>query len=173
MNKYSIITTIAIIVIVVPVLYGFWNVYSIEQIQIRTADEEFSYFDMANYERIKLCNPNPFFVTFNGLKIEALYRDDAKGTFAIGQHTLEPESSQILEVKFSSDSYSESQYLFMHMDGQFAGEVPMRVDPTEMILKTTYDTRIVGVIPYQTIVTQSGFDFTQMMNEDSLCENND
>ncbi len=42
-----------------------------------------------------------------------------------------------------------------------------------MILKTTYDTRIIGVIPYQITVTHSGFDFTQMMNEDSLCENND
>ncbi|MDX1441932.1 MAG: thr operon leader peptide [Nitrosopumilaceae archaeon] len=173
MNKYSIITLIAIIVIAIPVLYGFWNIYSIEQIQIRTPNDEFSYFDMANYERIELCNPTPFFVTINGLRIDVLYRDDEKGTFLMGSQTLGPESSKIQEINFSSDNFSESQYLFMHMDGQLEGEVPIRIDPTQMILKTTFDIRIIGIIPYQSTFTQSGFDFTQMMNENSLCKNKD
>ena len=173
MNKYSIISLIAIIVIVIPVLYGIWNIYSIEQIQIRTPNDEFSYFDMANYERIELCNPTPFFVTINGLRIDVLYRDDEKGTFLMGSQTLGPESSQIQEINFSSDNFSESQYLFMHMDGQFDGEVPIRIDPTQMVLETIFDIRIIGIIPYQSTFTQSGFDFTQMMNENSLCKNKD
>ena len=31
MNKYSLITSVAIIVIIIPVLYGVWNIYSVEQ----------------------------------------------------------------------------------------------------------------------------------------------
>jgi hypothetical protein len=39
-----------------------------------------------------------------------------------------------------------------------------------MVVNTTFETRIIGVIPYQTTLSQSGFDFTNMMNEDSLCD---
>ena len=170
MNKYSIITAIAIIVIVIPVLYGVWSVFSVEQIQLRTPNEEFSYFEMSSNEEIQICNPMPFFVSFNGVQIETFYTEDIKGIFEIGPTTLEPNTSQILELNFLSDNFSESQYLFMHMDGQFDGEVPIRLNPNKMAVTTTFDTRIIGVIPYQTTITQTGFDFTNMMNEDSLCE---
>lgn len=170
MNKYSIITAVAIIVIIIPILYGVWAIFSVEQIQLRTPNEEFSYFEMANKEEIQICNPMPFFVSFNGMKIETFYTEDVKGSFDIGPTTLEPETSKIFEVNFSSDNYSESQYLFMHMDGQFDGEVPVRLNPNEMVVTTSVETRIIGLIPYQTTVTQSAFDFTNMMNEDSSCD---
>ena len=170
MNKYSIITAIAIIVIIIPVLYGVWSVFSAEQIQLRTPNEEFSYFEMSSNEEIQICNPMPFYVSFNGVQIETFYTEDIKGIFEIGPTTLEPNTSQILELNFLSDNFSESQYLFMHMDGQFDGEVPIRLNPNEMAVTTTFETRIIGVIPYQTTVTQTGFDFTNMMNEDSSCD---
>ena len=170
MNKYSIITAIAIIVIVIPVLYGVWSVFSVEQIQLRTPNEEFSYFEMSSNEEIQICNPMPFFVSFNGVKIETFYTEDMKGIFQIGPATLEPNTSQISELNFLSDNFSESQYLFMHMDGQFDGEVPIRLNPNKMVVTTTFETRIIGIIPYQTTITQTGFDFTNMMNEDSSCD---
>ena len=170
MNKHSIITAIAIIVIIIPVLYGVWGIYSVEQIELRTANEEFSYFEMASREEIRMCNPMPFFVSFNGMKIEAFYTEDVKGIFEAGPTTIEPSTSKISELNFSSDSFSESQYLFMHMDGQFGGEIPIRLDPNKMVITTTFETRIIGVIPYQTIITQSAFDFTNMMNEKSSCD---
>ncbi|MBA4452638.1 MAG: thr operon leader peptide [Nitrosopumilaceae archaeon] len=169
MNKYSIITAVAIIVIIIPVLYGVWSIFSVEQIQLRTPNEEFSYFEMASNEEIQICNPMPFFVSFNAIRIETFYTEDVKGVFEIGPTTLEPNTSQISELNFLSDNFSESQYLFMHMDGQFDGEVPVRLNPNKMVVNTTFETRIIGVIPYQTTLSQSGFDFTNMMNEDSLC----
>jgi hypothetical protein len=169
MNKYSIITAVAIIVIIIPVLYGVWSIFSVEQIQLRTPNEEFSYFEMASNEEIQICNPMPFFVSFNAIRIETFYTEDVKGVFEIGPTTLEPNTSQISELNFLSDNFSESQYLFMHMDGQFDGEVPVRLNPNKMVVNTTFETRIIGVIPYQTTLSQSGFDFTNMMNKDSLC----
>jgi hypothetical protein len=173
MNKYSVITAIAIIVIIIPILYGVWGIYSVEKLQIGTPDSKFSYFDMSNYEKIEICNPLPFFVSFNGLKIEFYYQNDIKGVFEIGPTTISPNTSEILDVDFSSENFAEAQYLFMHMDGQFGGELPMRLDPSKMVMVTSFETRIIGVIPYQNTFTQSGFDFTNMMNEESLCVNND
>ena len=170
MNKHSIITAIAIIVIIIPILYGVWGIYSVDQIQLRTPNEKFSYFDMANKEEIQMCNPMPFFVSFNGMKIETFYTEDIRGIFEAGPTTLEPNTSKISELNFSSDNFSESQYIFMHMDGQLGGEIPIRLDPNKMIVTTTYETRIIGVIPYQTTITQSAFDFTNMMNEKSSCD---
>jgi hypothetical protein len=172
MNKYSVITIIALIVIVVPIAYGVWGTYSAGQLQLGTPNSEFSYFDMSNYETIKVCNSMPFFVSFNGLRIETYYTNDLKGVFEIGPTTIDPNTSKVLDVSFSSDNFAESQYLFMHMDGQFDGEIPIRLDPSKMVVMTTFETKIIGVIPYQNTITQSGFDFTNMMNEDSRCENN-
>ena len=169
MNKYSIITAIAIIIIVVPVLYGIWNIFSVEQIQLRSPGEKFRYFEMANSEQIELCNPNPFFISFNGLRIDAFYQEGLKGTWLLDSQTLDPETAEVFEIDFSSDTFSESQYLFMHMDGQFTGEQIIRIDPRQMMIEKTFDIRILGVIPYQTTEIISGFEFSQMMNEDSLC----
>jgi len=38
---------------------------------------------------------------------------------------------------------------------------------------TNFETKIIGVIPYQTTITQSASDFTSMMNEESSCEKTD
>ncbi len=170
MNRYSIITTIAIIVIIMPMLYGVWGIYSVEKLQLRTPNVEFSYFEMSNYEKIEICNPMSFFVGFNGLKIEPYYINDIKGVFEIGPTTISPNTSEILDVNFSSDNFSEAQYLFMHMDGQFADEIPIRLDSSKMVVVTNFETRIIGIIPYQNTIIQSGFDFTNMMNEESSCE---
>lgn len=172
MNRYSVITTIAIIAIIIPIVYGVWNIYSIEQLQLVTNNTEFSYFEMSNYEKIQICNPMPFFVTFNRLTIATYYTQDLKGVFELGPTTIGPNTIELLDLNFSSENFAESQYLFMHMDGEFGGELPIRLDPTNMIVVSTFDTKVIGVIPYQITITQSGFEFTKMMNEKSSCENN-
>ena len=171
MNKHSAITAIAIIVIIIPILYGIWGIFSVEQLQLSTPNDEFSYFEMSNYEQIQICNPMPFFVSFNGLTIATYFTNDLKGVFEIGPTTIDPNTPEVLEVDFSSENFAESQYLFMHMDGQFDGEIPIRLDPSKMIVVTNFETKIIGIIPYQSTITQSGFDFTKMMNKDSSCEN--
>ena len=172
MNKYSIITIIAIIVIVIPVLYSIWGIYSVERLQLGTPNSEFRFFESSNYEKIEMCNPLPFFVSFNGLRIETYYTNDLKGVFEIGPTTINPNTSEVIDIEFTSENFSESQYIFMHMDWEFYGDGPTRLDPSKMEVVTTYETKIIGVIPYQNTITQSGFDFTNMMNTDSKCENN-
>ena len=173
MNKHTIISAIAIVAISFPILYGVWGVYSVEQLQLRTEKDQFSYFDFSNYQKIKACNPMPFFLSFSEINIDVHYLNDLKAEFQIGPMTMSPNTSKILDIDFSSENVSEAQYLFMHMDGQFYGEVPIRLNPQEMKVSTTYQTKIVGLIPYQKTITQSGLEFTQMMNENTSCENID
>ena len=173
MNRYTTITIFAIIVIAIPVLYGIWGIYSVEQIQLRTPNSEFRFFELSNYKEVEMCNPMAFFVSFNGLKIATYYANDLKGLFEIGPTTIYPNTTKILDGNFSSEVFSESQYLFMHMDWEFYGDYPVRLDPSKMVVVTDFETKIIGVIPYQTTITQSGFDFTKMMNEDSRCEDSD
>ena len=173
MNKYSIITIISIIVIITPILYGLWGIYSVEQLQLRTSNTDFRFFEMSNHETMKLCNPMPFFVSFDSLRIESYYTNDLKGVFEMGATTINPNTSEVVDIQFYSENFSESQYLFMHMDGQYGGELPIRLDPSKMFVVTNFETKIIGLIPYQTTITQSGFEFKQMMNEDSNCENSD
>ena len=173
MNKYSTITIIAIVAMVLPIVYGFWNMYSVEQLQLRTPNNKFSYFDMSNSEKIKICNPTPFFVSFNGIEIDVYYQDDVKGTFKVDSATLDPNTFKILDVNFTSESFSESQYMFMHMDGEFSGSIDIRLDPNKMLVNTIYQTNIIGIIPYEQTITQSAFDFSTTMNENSSCDDID
>ncbi|MEJ2261139.1 MAG: thr operon leader peptide [Nitrosopumilaceae archaeon] len=152
MNKYSIISAIAIVVIIISVSYGVWEIYAVEKIQLRTTDEEFSYFGLSSKEEIEICNPLPFYVSFNQLEIEVYYQGDPKGIFKVEPTTLEPNTSKIIGINFSSDNFSESQYIFMHMDGEFSGSIPIRLDPNKMMVTKTYETLIIGLIPYQTTV---------------------
>ena len=173
MNKYSLITAIAIAVIVGSVGFGVWGIYSVEQLQFRAEKTPFRYFELASSEKIKVCNPTSFFVSFSDISMNVYYFNDLKGSFHIQPDTLNPNSFQILDSKFSSDSFSEAQYIFMHMDGEFSGDVPIRLDPNQMKVVITYETKILGIIPYQQTVTKSAFDFSQMMNEETTCESLD
>jgi len=170
MNKHKIISAIAIVVIALPILYGVWEIFSIEQLQLRAEKDQFSYFDFANNQKINVCNPMPFFLSFSGINIGIYYLDDLKGEFQIDPTIVDPNSSKILDIDFTSESFSEAQYLFMHMDGQFYGEVPIRLNPQEMKVSTTYQTKIIGIIPYQKTITQSGLEFVQMMNKNTSCK---
>ena len=42
----------------------------------------------------------------------------------------------------------------MHIDGQFDGTVPVRLDPSKIIVLTTFGTRFLGKIPYLITITQ-------------------
>ena len=173
MNINSIVVIIAIIVIAIPIVYGIWSVFSVEQLQMGTVNDEFRYFELSNFGEIQICNPMPFFVSFNGLKISAYYANDLKGEFILESNTLEPKKSKVVKGNFYSESFAESQYFFLHMDWEFYDEGAVRIDPSQMEVLTNVDTTIIGIIPYQATTSQSGFDFIRMMNENLDCENTD
>lgn len=166
MNKHTVIVIIASIVIVGTVGYSFWNVYAIQSLKIASSEQgEFTYFDFMNYGKITMCNPLPFYVNVDKFEILIYYDNRQKGTFVTTPTTIAPQSSTIVEGEFTSELFEEAQYLFLHMDGEFSGEQPIRVDPTKMFVVTNVKTPIIGVIPYTITHQYTGFDFYNMMKD--------
>ena len=47
-----------------------------------------------------------------------------------------------------TDAFEEIQYLSMHFDAMFLDTIPVRIDPTKMVIITETQLQIVGFIPF-------------------------
>jgi hypothetical protein len=168
MNKHSVIVIIASIVIAGTLVFTALNIYAADQIQLRVTDQEgFRYFKLINDGMISICNPLPFYASFNDFNIIMFYEGNNKGTFSVQGIVLEPNSGITTRGKFSSDSFEEVQYLSLHYDAQFSGTGPIRIDPAKLEIVTEIHTPIVGFIPFSVTNQYSGLKFWEMMNSDS------
>lgn len=163
MNKYSIITVVAIIAIIIPFAYSILNIHAAEQMRYRWNDDRFSYFALSNNGDVEFCNTLPYWTSFKKFEITVFYDLENKGTFAIQPFTINPLSHTTQSGTFRTDEFTEAQYLFMQLDFEFNGG-EIRLDPNKMNILVNIDTPIIGVIPYSTSMQYSGFDFSQIMN---------
>jgi len=165
MNKHTSIVIIASFIIAGPFVFAAWNIYAVQQIQfVGIEEKKFNYFDMINDGEINVCNPNPFYVTFDKMDIKMIFEQKDKGRFSIQGTTLPPSSVTTLEGKFRSETFEEVQYLSMHFDGMFSGSAPIRIVPSKLAIATETHTPIMGIIPYSITQQYSGFDFWNMLN---------
>ncbi len=171
MNKHSIITIIAIIVIVIPFAYSGLSIVGVQQLEYRWDNPgEFTFFTMLNQGEMEFCNAIPFWITFQKFEISTFYQSDILGSFVVQPLTINPYSSVVQEGIFSSEEISESQHIFMTFDFMFNGG-NIRLDPNQFIILITADTPILGIIPYSSTTQMSGFEFDKMMNaEDLSCD---
>jgi len=171
MNKYSIITAIAIIVIVTPFAYSGLSIVGAQQLEYRWDNPgEFTFFTMLNQGEMEFCNTIPFWITFQKFEISTFYQSKHLGSFIVQPSTINPYSSVVQEGIFSSEEISESQHIFMTFDFMFNGG-NIRLDPNKFVIVTSVDTPILGIIPYSSTTQISGFEFDKMMNaEDLSCD---
>ncbi len=164
MNKYSKITLVAIIAIVIPFAYSILNIYAAEKLQYRWSDQgKFNYFALSNNGDVEFCNTLPYWTNFKKFEITTFYDFENKGTFIIQPLVINPLSHATQKGTFHSEEFTVAQYLFMQLDFEFNGG-PIRLDPNKMHVMVNIDTPIIGVIPYSTSMQYSGFDFNQIMN---------
>ncbi len=171
MNKHSIITTIAIIIIVIPFAYSALSIVGAQQLEYRwDSPGEFTFFTMLNQGEMEFCNTMPFWTSFQKFEIAAFYQTKHLGSFVVEPLTINPYSSVVQEGIFSSEEMSESQHIFMTFDFMFNGG-NIRLDPNQFIILISIDTPILGIIPYSSTTQISGFEFDKMMNaEDLSCD---
>lgn len=168
MNIYSIITIIAIIIIVIPIVYSGSNIIGTQQTQYRWDNPgQFSFFTMSNHGKVEFCNTIPFWVTLQKFEIATFYDSKHIGSFVIDPFTIDPLSSTVKKGIFSSKEITASQHVFMTLDFEFDGGA-IRLDPNKLIIQVNTDTPIIGIIPYSSTTQISGFDFDQMMNAENL-----
>ena len=171
MNKHSIITIIAIIVIILPFTHSGLSIIGMQQLEYRWDNPgQFSFFTMSNNGEIEFCNTMPFWISFEKLEVDTYFDSNYMGSFSVNPTTLNPLSSSIQEGKFSSEELSASQHIFMTLDFEFDGG-DIRLDPNKFIVVIRADMPIIGVIPYSTTTQITAFDFDKMMNaEDLSCD---
>ena len=169
MDRHTVIVIIASVAIFAPFAYAALNIHALQALEIRSSDPgRFSFFEIGNGRPIEACNMSPFAAGFERLEITMFYQDDDKGTYVVGAGMLPPARS-VLEGAFSSESYAESQYTFLHMDAQFGGTAPIRLDPSQMFVETSIRTSILGFIPYTINDRYAASEFYSMMNAELRC----
>mgnify|MGYP003389406094 CR=1 FL=1 len=168
MNKYSIITIIAIIIIVIPFAYSGLNVIGANQLEYKwNGSEEFSFFAMSNNGDIEFCNPMPFSTSFQKFQIITFYDAENIGTYEIMSTTIEPQLSIVKKGNFSTEEFQSTQHMFMTLDYEFDGGA-IRVDPNKFIVLVNIQTPIAGIIPYSHTIQISGFELDQTMKNQEL-----
>ncbi len=168
MNKYSVITAIAIIVIVSPLVFAAINIAGSQQLEYRWhSPGVFSFFTMLNHGETEFCNTLPFWMTFEKFEVSVFYTERYLGSYVVKPLTLNPLSSGIQEGVFSSEDIEEAQHIFMTFDFSFdSGET--RMDANKFVVGIQTDTPILGIIPYSSTTYTSAFEFDEMMNSENL-----
>jgi hypothetical protein len=168
MNKHSIISLIAIIVIIIPITYSVSNVVGVQQLEYRWDNPgEFSFFTMLNGGEMEFCNTIPFWINLQKFEVSAFYQSEHLGSFTINPTTIDPYSSTVEEGVFKSEGMSEAQHIFMTFDFEFNGG-NIRLDPNQFIITINTETPILGIIPYSHTIQISGFELDQIMNNEKL-----
>ena len=168
MNKYSIITLIAIIIIIIPLGYSGLNIIGANQVEYKWyGSEGFSFFAMSNSGDVEFCNPMPFSTNFQKFQITSFYDAKNIGTYEIESIAIEPQSIIIKKGDFVTEEFQSTQHMFMTLDYEFdGGEV--RIDPNKFIVVVTIQTPIIGIIPYSNTMQISGFELDQIMKNNEL-----
>ena len=168
MNRYSIITFVAIIAIITPFAYSGLNIIGANQLEYNWNDiEEFSFFEMSNNGEIEFCNPMLFPASFQEFKITSFYDQKNIGEFETNSATISSKSSIIKSGNFSTEEFQATQHMFMTLDYEFDGGA-IRLDPNKFIVLVTIQTPIMGIIPYSNTVQMSGFELDQIMKNTEL-----
>ena len=171
MNKHSIITAIAIVIIIIPFAHSASSIVGVQQLEYRWDNPgEFTFFTMSNHGEMEFCNTMPFWTSFQKFEIATFYQSEHLGSFAVQPLTINPFSSVVEEGIFSTEGMSEAQHIFMTFDFMFNGG-NIRLDPNKFFIEISTDIPILGIIPYSSITQISGFEFDKMMNaEDLSCD---
>lgn len=168
MNKYSIITAIAIAVIIIPFINAGLNILGSQQLEYRWSNPgQFSFFAMSNSGEIEFCNTMPFWTSLQKFEIATFYQGQYLGSFTTNPVTINPYSSTIQEGTFRSEEIVEAQHYFMTFDFEFDGG-EIRLDPNQFIVQVLIDTPIIGIIPYSSTTQISGFELDKIMNSEDL-----
>ena len=171
MDKHTIIVIIASVLIAGTLGFTFGNIFLIEQVGFGLSNQkDFRFFGLINEEEIVICNPSPFYTSFNNLKIKMSFEGREIGEISFPGIFLEPNSNTTKKGEFNTQSFEEVQYYSMHFDAMFLNTIAQRIEPSKMIIQTEIQTQILGFIPYTVTNQYAALEFWEMMNSDeNIC----
>ena len=169
MDRYTVITAAAIIIIIVPFAISAINITSAEQLQYRwDSPGMFSFFKMSTDGKLEFCNTMPFWADIERFDVIMYYQGEMIGTYAVTEpFTVNPLSSNTQKGAFTSEHISRAHSMLMTIDHEFSsGE--SRIDARQFVIKTVISTPILGLVPYDVTAQMSGHEFNSQMNAEDL-----
>lgn len=168
MEKEKLIVLVSMVIIISLVGYSLLNVYAIGQLKLSGIDNLFRFFSMSTENnKIKICNTFFFPANFNELDVNIYFEKNLLGTYTINSAIVLPNSDLETSGKYTSESLSQSQSLFMHFDHLFSNsDNTVRIDPRKMDVVTQFQTTIIGV-PFSITQQYTAFDFWNMLNDET------
>lgn len=168
MDKHTVITIAAIIIIVIPFAISAANIIGAEQVQYRwDSPGMFSFFKMSTDGKLEFCNTLPFWISFEKFETMAYYQGKIIGTYTIEQFTTDPLAASIQKGIFTSEHIASAHSVMMTVDHGIRNE-ENRIDARQFIIKTVITTPILGLIPYDVTSQMSGLEFDAQMNTEDL-----
>lgn len=162
MNKHTLIVIVASIVIAGTILYSFFGVNGINDIQMRWYQKGFDYTTMITGGKIELCNPTQTPININHIEMNLLYQNNEFGKITSDGMVLFPSKSGYIEAKNQFSSSDDS--LSMNLDMSSPDSI-MKLNSDQIQVIVNYETRFLGFIPYSVTKNYDGIEFEKIMNQ--------
>lgn len=170
MNKHSLLGIVSIVVIGGTIGYGFLNSFFAENLEFRWAGvDDFNLFSLVYGGMFEACNPSSFPVSFRLYTIQVINGKENLGIFVLDGGQVPPMSSKVFTGKFNSDSQTLAGVTSLLIDTELKGRDVMRLDAKQVYIITSTQTNILGFIPYTVSKQYSGYDYLDMMSQQSNC----
>lgn len=173
MDKHKLIVIISSIAIVSTVGFSALSIYALETLELRWNQRgNFDFLTMINGGQIEICNPSPFFANLQTMSIETYYQQTKLGSFSVKGEIINPGATSKIFGKGKIEG-GGGQMLSMYLDTEISGNDIARVDANKMIVLTKFTSNFLGIIPYESVRTFSGYEFRDIMNSNSFsCSEN-
>lgn len=170
-NKHTIIVMVSIAVIAGSVGYSSLGAISAKDLQFRWHQiDSFDFIAVLVQGDFAVCNPTSIPANFESYSFSMNYDGNDLGTFVVGGGGVAPNTIGVVHGKLQSDDKRISEMFFSFLDTEFGGTDVARIDSNKMTVKTTIETKILGVIPYSITHDYSGRVFVDMMNQKTSCD---
>jgi len=164
MNRYSVITIVAVFVIASPIVISAINVAGVERLEYGwgSSTDEFSFFWLSSGGQMKVCNTMPVWGGFESFDLEIFYQNELIGTYSVESVSIDPMSSGLYDGTFRSDHWNTAHHTLMALDFEINSGTTS-IDPAQFVVETSVNAPFMGFVPHSVTSSMTGHDFDTLM----------
>jgi hypothetical protein len=170
-NKHTIVVAVSIIVIAASLGYSSLNLLSAKDLQFRWYQpDSFDLLSIIFGGKLAVCNNSDYPAAFASYSFDVIYEGQSLGVFTANGAGLAPHTNTMVDGKFATDNKQVANILFASLDTALGGGQAARINPNNMQVITTLETKIIGLVPFSLTHQYSGEEFVKMMSQKTECD---
>ncbi len=170
-NKHTLVVVLSVIVIAASLGYSSLNLLSAESLEFRWYQpDSFDLLSMMFGGKLAVCNNSDYPAAFARYSFDVIYEDQNLGTFTADGAGLAPHTDTMVDGKFATDNKQVANILFSSLDTALGGGHAARINPDNMAVVSTLETKIIGLVPFSVTHQYSGEEFVKMMSQKTECD---